>query len=468
MEASMFKQQLSSTNLFLIIIMALTASSCTSISDKQYQLSQKSMKSGDYHSAFEYAARSLNAEINNEKTQLIFPQITYEALQYHFNEINQLEHSEAWGGAVLHYQQIDSIRGSIQAIQQALNTYAASQKNLKEQDNNRIQAILKLTVPDTKNAHYQARIHAAQKHYTQALNLAQAGKYRQAVAEFNLIEQYIRNYKDTLNLSIHYEQLADQDDAMMYYQAGTQAAKRGAYRDAAQAFTHALSYVSNFRDAYELSVRYRHLADKQDAEKHYQLGLSAAQRGQYRDAAKQLQRADSFIAGYKDTRNLYHHYTQLANEQDASLHYSLALNKVNQGRFAEAAREFRAANHFIPGFRDAISQAQWAEYFIPPSYYQVKKLIIHEINEYGVQPQWFSGYQYKRFMSTQLNALTQINRGRFNSQRRGWNYQVSMQISAVILDDDSDESYAISTQAYESFFLYRNRSGAWEAEFRHH
>lgn len=455
-----------SRNMMLMVLTTLIVSACTSTSDKQFKLSQENLKSGNYSAAFDHAAQSLDAEIGNKKTQAIFPQIAKSAFDLHLSQIDIQEESKAWDNAVAHYEGMVSMQGEIESIQRALKAYISEQKKISSEDMAAMQAILDLTWPDIKARHLQARNAAAEAHYQRGKSLASADQYRDAVIAFKAALQFVPYYKDAITLAASFKHKADLADALHYYEVGQEAVEKQAYREAAKAFQDSAQYIADFRDARELANRYNHLANEQDAELHYQRGLDQANQAYYRAAAQAFERANSFVNGYRDSINLYRHYTQLANEDDASRYYKRALNALDQDRFYDAANEFRAANRSVPGFRDALDQAQRAEYIIPPSANTVINLVTQEIYDKGIQRRWFGDNSNAKFISTQLIQVRIQNRGSYNRHQGAWPYQIYIEVSGVV-EDNVGNQIPISSAAYEAFILYRGHSGNWDADFQH-
>ncbi len=453
------------TRIIALLFLVLFVSGCVSASNKQFDLSQDSLKAGDYNGAFTHAAQSLEIEIDNEKTQAVFPDLSKAAFNYHLSQSKQNEQNNQWDPAVGHYESVVSMQGRIEAIQLRLKSYVALEKKISAKEMARIQAILDLNAPDVAAANRHAKKSAAAAHYKTALSYAKVKQFRDAVSEFNASSQFVSCYQDACLLSKKYKLLADQGDALAYYNLGKGAASRDEYRNASHAFTQALTFIPAFRDAATLAAHYKGLADHQDAAIQYAQGLAEAEVGHYRLAANAFSSAIGFVYDYKDSQQLLNHYTTLANEQDASLHYNRALNHVDQNNFAQAAREFRQANHFVPGFRDALRQARWADRAVPPDVTRIKDMVIHEIQDHGMQPRWYGNYTQKDFVSMKLGHII-VKEGRYKRHKEVWAYPVYIEMSAVVRGHDG-ANRPLSTSTTEMFTLYRNKHRQWEAEFRH-
>jgi len=448
-----------------VLFLSLLVSGCTSVSNKQLELSQQSLKSGDYSGAFDHAAQSLESEIDNSKTQAIFPDISRAAFNDHLSQAKQNEQINQWDAVVQHYESVVAMQGRIEAIQLRLKTFMALEKKISAKEIGLIQAILNIQLSDVAAANQHAKGKAAENHYQRALSQAKVKQYRAAVSEFNRSSQFVSCYQDACRLSKKYKLLADQADALRYYKLGQAAAARDEYRNASHAFNQALTFIASFRDAGKLAAHYKSLADYQDAAMHYQEGQVEAEMGHYRLAAGAFSQAVRFVANYKDAQRLLLHYTRLANEEDASEHYSRALSHIDQDEFLLAAAEFRKADQFIPGFRDALQQARWADDAVPPDMYKVKELVIHEIQDHGMQPRWYGNYTQKDFVSMKLGHVI-VRKGHFKRHRSIWAYPVYIEMSGVVKGHDGVQ-HPLATSVIERFTLYRNKHGQWEAEFKH-
>ncbi|MDQ6997319.1 MAG: hypothetical protein Q9M17_01225 [Mariprofundus sp.] len=448
-----------------LLVLSLLLSACVSASNKQFNLSQDSLKLGDYNSAFNHAAQSLEHEINNKKTLATFPGISQAAFNYHLSQAKNSAMNKQWDQTVQHYNAIASMQGRIEAIQVRLNAYIALEQKNSAREMDPIQAVLAITSPDVREANRGAKKSAADDHYQRALSLAQSKQYRDAVAEFKHTNSFIRCYRDACILSEKYQQLADKADALRYYNQGQMAASHGEYRNAQHAFSESIKYIPGFRDADKLAAHYRQLANMQDADIHYQRGLAQAEAGHYRLAANAFSRAIDFVTNYKNSQQLFRHYQRLANEDDAAAHYNHALSHLDQDEFLLAAAEFRRADQFVPGFRDALQQARWADALVPPDLYQIKELVIHEIQDHGMQARWYGNYTRKDFVSMSLGHVV-VKEGHFKRHRGVWIYPVYIEMSGVLQSHDGVRR-PIATSTTERFILHRNKHGQWEAEFRH-
>jgi len=448
-----------------LLLFSLLVSGCVSASNKQFNLSQDSMKIGDYNRAFDHAAMSLEHEIDNRKTLAVFPNLSKAAFHYHLGQAKQNAQNNQWDQTVQHYDSIASMQSRIEAIQVRLKSFVALERKINAKEMDLVQAVLAITSPDVMDANRDAKRAAAADHYKRALSHANAKQYRDAVREFNTTNQFVSCYQEACTLSRKYRQLADQADALGYYNQAKVAATRGEYRNASHAFAESIKYVPAFRDAGKLAAHYKSLADMQDAGIHYQQGLTEAEAGHYRFAANAFAQSITFVANYKDSQRLLNHYTRLANEEDASNHYKRAFSHVDQEEFLLAATEFRKADQFIPGFRDALQQARRADEAVPPDMYKVKELVIHEIQDHGMQPHWYGNYTQKDFVSMKLGHII-VNKGHYKRHKREWVYPVYIEMSAVIRGHDGVHR-PLATSVTEMFTLYRDEHRQWESEFRH-
>lgn len=449
--------------LALLLGMSFIAA-CTSTSVRQYQLSESSFKQGQYAAAFDHAVQSLQADIHNSQSQLILPEATRAALDHGLMQADQFKRQQQWDQMVREYEQIERMGVQLQAIQHALNLEQQQKRMIPEKELQRIDAIQRLAIPSVNLELDQARGEAAEAHYRQGQQWATAGRYRDAVAAFKRAREYRPGYRDTLTLEARYQRKADLADAQRYYHQGEQAAAGKHYRQAAEAFQTVLSYVPDYRDAATLSVRYKSLADQQDAQRNYQLGLAEARQGHYRDAANAFAQANQFVSGYLDAANLYQHYTRLADEQDAALYYNDGLRYFDQDEFKEAAAAFRKSDEFVPGFRNAREMAEEAEYAIAPRDYRVINMIKKEINEHGAGHRWFKEHSRSRFISMQVDHIRILNVGRYDRLRHEWPYRMHLELSGVV-ENRAGQHERVSSEVNETFYLYRDRKGRWEIDY---
>lgn len=182
--------------------------------------------------------------------------------------------------------------------------------------------------------------------------------YREAHEYFNKANNVIEGYKDASQLSVKYKNIADEKDALSHYENGTVSAKAEKYRDASEQFEKATSFVANFKDSQALAIKYKEMADNKDAQSHYERGMEFVKSKHYREAAEQFEKSSTFVSNYKESQSLSSKYKLLADENDAKLHYEKGQSFFNAKNYADAEKEFLASESFIKGYKDAIALAK--------------------------------------------------------------------------------------------------------------
>ncbi|TLS75820.1 hypothetical protein FE236_08750 [Mariprofundus erugo] len=460
----MFNKHLRAIGAVLIMLtMALT--SCSSASDKQFQLLEQSLKHGDVQAAYDHAVASLTHDISNTKTLMLFPQVSTLAFNAAQSQAELQAHAEQWDQSVENYQLIENMQQQILQIKTRLRAYLTSQKSVPDRLDAQARAIFDIAPPDIHNALENARKQAASFHYDQGRMRADNQDFRSASQHFEKTDHYVPGFRDASALAYRYKQLADKADATYHYGRAETAAQNSEYRHAFEEFAEAVRYVPDFRDARAQAERYRKLADEEDARRYYEQGLRLANAQNYREAAGAFGKSEQFVFGFRDAAQLRDHYTRLANEVEAAEHYQRGVNLLDQTDFQTAAQEFRAANQLVPGFRDALNQAIWAEDVIPPENYEVIRLVSKEVNEHGIPPYWFGPHiESEDLVSWKLGVVRVIQRMEFDRHRRAWHYLMYAEFSGVVRVHGTAAPDARSVQ--QEFILYKERDGSWDAKMK--
>lgn len=446
--------------LLLVTLLALAA--CVSASDKQYRLLEQSLKQGDIDAAFDHAVASLHDDIGNTKTLNILPQVAAQAYAAAESKARMHAGAKQWDQSAARYQRIEQMKMQILQIRTQLTAALVAEQGASGRLSTLAAAIDAIKAPQIGGAFAQVKQMAAREHYRQGELLAAQHDYRVAALQFERAGQYVLGYKQADKLAYRYNHLAAEADAAMHYRLGEEASGKHAYRQAFEQFSDAVKFIPDYRDARAKAEQYKRLADQQDAEQFYAQGEDLAAQQRYRAAAGAFARSEEFLPGFRDAARLHRHYSRMANEVDAADRYRQGMRMLDDDDFAGAARAFREADRLIPGFRDALAQAHWAEQAMPPDDFEVIRLVRREIAEHGIPPRWFGPrIDADDLVSTKSGVIRVAHRGEFRRRAQAWHYTIYIEFSGVIRIHDTPQPVAGSV--HQGFTLFRERDGDWEA-----
>ena len=448
---------------FIVVALLLLLSGCVSASNKQLKLAQQSMAQGNYAQAFDQAAQSLQADIANHKTIALFPGIVQNAYSQKQDEIQQHQTRQYWDQVAYGYDRIVSMNQTVQRIQDQLHVYGQTVNTSvsKRQAMDRLLALRGRAVNQQRDDAYHK---AAQAHYIRGKQYVASQQYRQAHGEFRQALSFIADYKDASQQAATSKRLADLADATIYYGQAVAAVNQQQHRAAARAFAKAVSFVADFKDARQLANKYKAIADQEDALAHYSEAQQLAQRHQYRAAAKAFQAALSFVPGYRDAARLRVHYIDLANKADARRNYNEAVSLMDQQDFERAAKAFDRANQFVPAYRDAARLAQQARSFMAPSSYQLQRLVQASV-EHGIPLTWLDDVHQGYTEKVRITSVSVIRRGHFNRHYEYWPYRLRIR-GTCELEISKGNEQPMTFDTVVDYRVQRDDFGGWKATFR--
>jgi tetratricopeptide (TPR) repeat protein len=438
---------------------------CASVSEKQFKLAEQSMEKGDYAQAFDQGAQSLQAEIGNHKAIALFPGIAENAYAQKLAEIEQHKAASDWDRAAYGYDRVISMNQTIRQIQDALSVYG-QKATVSKSNRKAMNLLLDIRSRDVAVLRDEVYEKAAAAHYSSGKRYVLSQDYRVASSEFNKALSFINPYKDAQVLAVDTRHLADLADAKTYYEQGVQAVQNHEHRTASIAFARAEEFIPGFKDAHALAAKYKGMADLQDALARYREGERLADNHQYRAAASAFNASLSFVPGYRDAYELVAHYTGLANRQDARRHYEQAMQFMDRQDFERAAREFEKADQFVPGFRDAITMAERARYFIPPNSFRLRHLVQESV-QHGIPLSWLHDVHQGYTEEVKITSVRVIRQGRFNERREFWPYKLQVRGSCE-LEISKDNEQKVSFDTVVPYRVFRDDFGDWKARFRHY
>lgn len=184
-------------------------------------------------------------------------------------------------------------------------------------------------------------------------NRISAGYYKTAEVSFRNEDYYsaIEKYKKALAYTNPYRDSTEKI-AESYYRMGKNYSYRGDYRQAAENFEKASQVISNYRDSKRLAANNIAMANENDARVHYTNALDLGGQGRYREAIKEFQVSLTYVPHYKNSEELIGQYTRLMNEKDAKDHYQQGLELGSGGKYAEAIAELKQASLSIPHYKN--------------------------------------------------------------------------------------------------------------------
>lgn len=166
--------------------------------------------------------------------------------------------------------------------------------------------------------------------------------YYSAVSKYKKALSYNNPYRDSI------EKIAES-----YYRMGKNYSYRGDYRQAAENFEKASQIIYNYRDSKKLATNNKAMADENDARLHYTNALDLGGQGRYREAIKEFQTSLNYVPHYKNSEELIKQYTRLINEKEAEDHYERALELMASEYYKEAKEEFKQVLSILPDYKNA-------------------------------------------------------------------------------------------------------------------
>ena len=298
----------------------------------------------------------------------------------------------------------------------------------------------------------------AEIHYQKGVELANSQNYRQASEEFYKVLPFVPGYKDSEALAIEYKQKADEQDAEIHYQKGVELANSQNYRQASEEFKKALPFVPGYKDSEALAIEYKQKADEQDAEIHYQKGVELANSQNYRQASEEFKKALPFVPGYKDSEALAIEYKQKANEQDAEIHYQQGVSNMKYKKYMEALNEFQKAHNYIPAYKDTVQLIEVCQKSMPPTEDIVAQAVRAELKN-KVPFSWVNTLGAGSDAKLKIVQIQKI--GIFNEKNNYW--PMKIRVAGNAIDGNFVAPKRVSFDKIADFRLYRNDYGDWQA-----
>jgi len=448
----------------VVIFAALVLlASCASVSEKNQKLAEQSMQKGDYASAFDQASHSLNAEIGNHKTIALFPSIAENAFTQKLIEIDHFKAEANWDRAAYGYDRIIAMNRTVQSIQDAMRIYAPRVQVTKAK-RAAMNQLLAIRQHDVAALHDEAYEQAAAGHYGSGKRYQAAKDYRQAAGEFNRALSFVAGYRDAIKLAAETKHLADLADARIEYVKGVQAVGAHEHRAAATAFARADAFIRGFKDAHQLAMKYKAIADQEDALANYLQGERLAEAHHYRDAAAAFTTALGFVPDFRDAGLLSARYTDLANREDARRYYRKGERLMDRQEFDQAAIAFDQADRFVPGFRHAGAMADRARSYIAPEFFELKRLVQKSVDR-GIPLSWLRDVHNGYAEDVKISTIRIIRQGRFNATHEYWPYRLQVKgVCDLEVAKGNEQKLAFDTVV--DYRVFRDDFGEWRATFR--
>jgi len=436
---------------------------CATVSEQKFALAQQSVQQGDYGAAFDQAAQSLQANIGNYKMIGLFPGIADQAYAQQLSGIEQHKQTRDWDRAAYGYDRVTAMNRTLNQLQQALATFG-NRVNTSKANRAAINTMLAMAPHDVGVLRDEAYQNAAAAHYANGQRYAKGRAYRQAQAEFAGALSFLNPYRDAGVAAEKNGHLADLADAKIYYGRAVQAVQQRDYRAASIAFARADGFIPGYRDAYTLAAKYKTLADRADALLRYQSGEQLAASQHYREAAAAFTEALSFVPGFRDASLLAARYTELANRADADRYYAQGVELMQADRFAEAARSFEQSDQFVPGFRDARVMAARAAYFVPPDGGQLIHIVQQSVQQ-GIPLSWLHDAHRGYTEDVQVASISVRLQGRFNHRHEFWPYRLRVK-GTCKLEIAKGNEQVVAFDTVVDYRVFRDDFGGWQASFR--
>jgi len=447
---------------WIVVAIAAMLAACATVTEQQLKLAQQSVQKGDYAHAFDQAARSLTAKIDNYQTMQLFVAISQHAYADKLAEIGRYKALQSWDQVAYGYDRITSMNQTIRQLQQTLIAFAG-QRGVAEANQGAVNSVLAMKTIDVGGEHSNAYERAAAGHYAKAKALFTSRSYRQARAAFSKSLAFIDPYKDARAQLLESGHLADLADAQMYYGQAVDAVEQQRYREASLGFAKAYSFIPDFRDARQLAEKYKYLADQDDALIYYQKANALAQSYQYRSAAQAFNQALSFVPDFRDARKQSLYYTGLANRAEAKGYYTQAMDLMDEQRYSRAASAFEQANNIVPGFRDAEFMAEKARSMVAPEEYELKRLVQQSVQK-GIPLSWLDDVHQGYAEEVVVTGVNVQRRGYFNEHNGFWPYKLHVR-GTYTLEVGNAKEQALVFDTVVDYRIFRDDFGDWKATF---
>jgi len=447
---------------WVVIVIAAMLAGCATVTEQQLKLAQESVRIGNYAQAFDQAARSLTAKIDNYKTMQMLPDIAQHAYADKLAEIRRYKGLQSWDQLAYGYDRIIAMNQTVRQLQQTLIALAG-QNRAAEANQGIVNGLLAMKAVDVRTEHHDAYERAAAGHYAHAKKLLANRTYRQAKAEFSKALSFLDPYKDARAQLLESGHLADLADANMYYGQAADAVEQHRYREASIGFAKVMSFIPNFRDARQLAEKYKYIADKNDALSYYQKADALAQSHQYRAAAQAFNQALSFVPDFRDAYKQALYYTDLANRAEARQYYNQAMELMDEQRYRRAAGAFEQADKIVPGFRDAEFMADKARSMVAPADDELKRLVQQSVQK-GIPLSWLDDVHQGYAEEVVVMGLHIERRGYFNEHNGFWPYKLSVQ-GTYTLETANAKEQGLVFDTVVDYRIFRDDFGDWKATF---
>ncbi len=469
----------SAVNFVVICLVIVSVSGCATPAAKAVKRGDELLTTKNYYGASEEYLTALRLESDNKDAKLKLCQTANQAYNQKLETAVNFERSSDFESALSQYTDLAEFINksnlfsclsvkTIDAKQKIAEMRSgASEKYYKDAEKyfsssdysnaiNSYQEALKHNDPykDCKNK-------MAESNYRLAQAQVKSNNNREAADYFTKANNIVEGYKDATTLATKYKGIADEKDAQSHYDKGVTLAKSENYRDASEQFEKATSFVATFKDSQSLAIKYKAKADEKDAVSHFEQGMSLVKTGSFREAAEQFEKSNSFVSNFKDSQSLSSKYKSLADGKDAQSHYESGQAYLAKNNFAEAEKEFLAADGFIKGYKDAVALAEKARNAMPNDN-QVASAVQRALQK-EIPVSWVGNLGGGR--NAQLSAVNVQKIGIYNDRERYWPMRIRV-AGKCLLNDPFNQGKVVSFDKIADFVLVRDDYGDWQASMR--
>lgn len=462
----------------LLLLAVITVYGCSASSQAVKRGDELLLTKNYYGASIEYLS-ALSLESDNKDAKLKLCQVSKQAYEQKLAIAENFEKSTEYANALSEYKDIASLIDKINA-NNCLNftpvnakkkteemKLAISEKYYKEAEHafgseNYSGAIdIYKQALQHNNPYKDCKDKIAESYYRIATKLLAQEKLRDAVLNFMYADNAVDGYKDARTLVNKYKAVADEKDADRHYREGVDLATAQKYRDAANEFKSATSFVPVYKDAKELMSKYKTMADEKDAQTHYNKAVELAKADNFRTASEEFQTVTSFVADFKDAKSLASKYKNMADEKDALDHYEKGKMFMSQNDFQSAEKEFISSNNYIQGYKDALALAEKAKNAMPNES-QMASAVERALGQ-EIPVSWVGNLMGGR--GAKLSTVEVVRIGIYNDRQRYWPMQIHV-IGRCLLNDPFNQNKVVSFDKVGDFAFYRDDYGTWQASMQ--
>ncbi len=376
--------------------------SCASTSQKHTKRANEAYAKGDVATAFHHTYKAIKTDINNSEALSLFPEIYKKVSDESRKKIDEAKKVKEWVKASDEFKSLETVNEKTSEVidlinahykkqldqfksksKEALDSTKPLQEKMKE-----IHDVIRIKVQSITKEKKEVDQKTGEIYYQKGLKFASEKKYREASQAFEFALHYTGSYKEAETLSASYKEMADKEDAEKHYEKAKKFAAEGYYSEAHGELLKTVSFVPGYKDAQTLLVTYKKAADEIAAESCYDLGQTYAKQGLYKDAYTEFEKAIAYVPNYKDAIILKEQYKKLADEKAAEEHYVKGKQYMYDQKYDLSVEEFEKSNDYVTAYKDTLHLIEEANNRILPGEHKIEQAVENCLSEKGIPKKW--------------------------------------------------------------------------------